>query len=121
MSKELLEALREARNFRHEKDKNLVVIDIDYFNKCLDGIESELKENATLEEDFKQLYKLTYKEHKALEIIRKKQVDVNTLIVFITRFPKDKSEYGLETYNAYVKNGRELAQEEFDLLKEMLL
>ena len=52
MNKEL-EALKEARKFRHEKEDHLVLIDIDYFNRCLDGIENALKdyENTKLRLD----------------------------------------------------------------------
>lgn len=73
MNKEL-EALKEARNFRHEKDKNLVVIDIDYFNKCLDGIKRRIEE---LEETNHSMYLREYenaKKLKALEIIKKKVI-----------------------------------------------
>lgn len=38
-----LEALKEVRKHRHETEKHLVIIDIDYFNECIDNIEKELK------------------------------------------------------------------------------
>ena len=55
---------------------------------------------------------------KALEIIKEKRVDVDYLITCIERNIKP-----LQNYNEYIKEfyGIELAQEEYDLLKEVLL
>ena len=51
------------------------------------------------------------KEHKALEIIKEKEVNV-----FIFLHSGD-----LETYNDMVEDNRKLTQEEYELLKEVLL
>lgn len=56
------------------------------------------------------------KELKALEIIKKKMVDMNLLVETFT-YPKN----GLKAYNGYKINGYNLTQEEYDLLKEVLL
>ena len=119
-----LEALKEARNFRHEKDKNLVVIDIDYFNKCLENIEIELKRKQNLEQmlhkmNVKHGYKEYLKINKALEIIKEKKVNVRAFLKCCHR------EDGLLIYNNQCDNksvmeSKELTQEEFDLLKEVL-
>ena len=60
---------------------------------------------------FKVCVSVLKKELKALEIIRNKRVIVGRLI-----FSKD-----LWEYNNYVSYDMELTQEEYDLLKEMLL
>lgn len=74
MSKEL-EALKEARNHRHEKDKNLVVIDIDYLNKCIDGLEIALKdlqdENKLLRENVENLDETYFDTWYACERLKK--------------------------------------------------
>ena len=54
-------------------------------------------------------YKIIEKEIKALEIIKKKKVDVSFL------------ELGLEQYNNNLPKKHKLSQEEYDLLKEVLL
>lgn len=58
------------------------------------------------------------KELKALESIKEKKVDVNYLIICIEQKIKP-----LQFYNEYMKenNGMNLTQEEYDLLKEVLL
>jgi len=38
-----LAALKDAKMIRYEKDENLVLIDIDYFNQCSNAIEVALK------------------------------------------------------------------------------
>lgn len=134
MNKEL-EALKEARNFRHEKDKNLVLIDIDYFNQCLDGIEKELEdleaEKIALMESNDLLNEALYddlKKVKALEIIKEKNIDVR---YFIDDFVKQ--DYGWDLYDDYSEqyhygkddfsryDGEYLTQEQFELLKEVLV
>ena len=54
--------------------------------------------------------KETQKKLKALEIIKKKEVDVSCLLFD-----------GLEIYNDNMHPSRVLTQEEYDLLKEVLL
>lgn len=79
-----LEALKEARNHRHEKDKNLVVIDIDYFNKCLDGLETTLKylqeENKLLRENVENLDETYFDTWYACERLKK---NTNYALMFI--------------------------------------
>ena len=113
-----LEALKEGRHFRHEKEKHLVVIDIDYFNKCLDGIETELKRKQDLEQMLHKMnVKHGYKEYleisKALEIIKEKGIDI--LEFKATRKAKT---YNENTKGTYVKD---YTDEEYDLLKKVLL
>jgi hypothetical protein len=55
-------------------------------------------------------YENVYKELKALEIIKKKEVDVSCLLFD-----------GFELYNKDMHPSRVLTQEEYDLLKEVLL
>ena len=68
-------------------------------------------------------YRLIEKELKALEILKKKMVDIDCLIYC---FPYDgcKDTNGLIEYNRTCPsriNEDELTQEEYDLLKEVLL
>ena len=57
---------------------------------------------------------------KALEIIKKKRVDVDLLISFIERGDKTLSLGVLGTYNLEIDNTKHLTQEEYDLLREVL-
>ena len=107
MSKALtpLEALEELR-FKGLTEE--------YRNKCCDIVETALKEYELMKEirvtarfDLAQVNK----EHKALEIIKEKQVNV-----FIFLHSGD-----LETYNDIVEDNRKLTETEYDLLKEVLL
>ena len=65
------------------------------------------------------------KELKTLEIIKEKKVDVDTLMFYMRQQPNNK--WALNSYNNWVDhNGinerkRLLTQEEYDLLKEVLL
>ena len=67
---------------------------------------------------FWESYRIIEKELKALEIIKEKEVDVWYLMICIEQNIKH-----LQFYNEYMKelNGIKLTQEEFDLLKEVLL
>ena len=86
----------------------------DFYNKWANEhkiiIETALKDYETLQDDFNKLYERTYKELKALEIIKEK--NVNVLLI------KQSSSYGEFLMNC--KNSG-LPQKEYDLLKEVLL
>ena len=57
------------------------------------------------------------KEIKALEIIKEKQVDIVGVLIYAFKEKK-----GCEFYNSYTsKEEHKLTQEEYDLLKEVLL
>ena len=65
--------------------------------------------------DIVEYKKTIEKELKALEIIKKKEVNVNTLINRIIGAIEP-----LEFYNEKVSENLKLTQEEFDLLKEVV-
>ena len=108
--KECVEVLRE-----HEiVYKEFVKVMTDY------GLEDYTKPRVTNDEDehcienFWEIIRypdnrINIGEQKALEIIKKKKVDVSFL------------ELGLEQYNTNLRKKHQLTQEEYDLLKEMLL
>jgi len=74
------------------------------------SIEEALKDYETLQDDFNKLYERTYKEHKALEIIKKKNVCIHDLKKLET----------LKEYNGCREWEEELTQEEYEILKEVL-
>ena len=57
-----------------------------------------------------------YLDHKAIKIIKEKRVDVDFLF---EEWEEENYEFALENYNS--NHDIELTQEEFDLLKEVLL
>ena len=61
-------------------------------------------------------YNVIEKELKALEIIKEKKVNVDYLDECIRT-----EVYPLSTYNDMVEDNRKLSQEEYDLLKKVLL
>ena len=61
------------------------------------------------------------KDLTALEIIKKKRVDVSYLCIEIDLDVKDNTQIALTRYNLTVRSKDKLTQEEFDLLKEVLL
>ena len=64
----------------------------------------------------------TKKKLKALEIIRNKQVAVDELLMCIEEEENPLEEFSaLEEYNNFAGDENSLTQEEFDLLKEVLL
>ena len=105
----------------------------EHFGEDLDIVETELKRYSKIEElcgqtifdkdCINEIIEKTVDEClinenklKALEIIKEKRVDVNDLLNFVS----------LEAYNEYVcacddNDKRTLTQEEYDLLKEILL
>ncbi len=118
-----LEALKEAKNFRHEKDKNLVIIDIDYFNRCLDGIKGRIEE---LEETNHSMYLREHentKKLKALEIIIKKMVNLDDLndAIYEDNYHQNNEHNAIDIYNQNRFEYKRLTQEEYDLLREVLL
>ena len=131
MSKEL-QALEEIQNYKIKFDANIKYENgdetqhrfetiKDMFQKQFAIIETALKRIPELERENFELSEqvgmyATYKcedekKLKALEIIKEKEVDV---FIFL------HSGY-LETYNDMVEDNRKLTQEEYDLLKEVLL
>ena len=131
MSKEL-QALEEIQNYKIKFDANIKYENgnetqyrfetiKDMFLKQFAIIETALKRIPELERENFELSEqvgmyATYKcedekKLKALEIIKEKEVDV---FIFL------HSGY-LETYNDIVEDNRKLTQEEYDLLKEVLL
>ena len=81
------------------------------YEKILNVIPQEIRSIDELQSMANWFYNNDYKKLKALEIIKKKEVNV-----FIFLHNGD-----LETYNDMVEDSRKLTQEEFDLLKEVLL
>lgn len=60
-------------------------------------------------------YKVIEKELKVLEIIRNKEINIHALLLHLKRFDYPAG------YNALVGDKYKLTQEEYDLLKEVLL
>ena len=126
MSKEL-EALEEIKNHKIKVDVNIKYDNgnetqhrfetiKDMFPKQFAIIETALKDHEKITGgDFHiepiNVHIENQKKIKALEIIKEKEVDV-----FIFLHSGD-----LETYNDIVEDNRKLTQEEYDLLKEVLL
>lgn len=87
----------------------------------LDIIETALKEKENIEKTINELFSENgkvittidiKKKLKALEIIKKKRVDVNCFLI-----------YDLKRYNDFIAKNEfmKLTQEQYDLLKEVLL
>lgn len=100
MSKEL-DALYEIK--RHH-------INMDAIVKYENGDETQYR-FETIRDMFPQEFNILENALKALEIIKKKAINV-----FILLHSGD-----LETYNDMVEENRKLTQEEFDLLKKVIL
>lgn len=81
-------------------------------------IEKALKEYERLKEDIKKCS--CWKEHKALEIIKEKRVDVSYLLCVFENDSKCKNYEGLHAYNSFAYH-IDLTEQEYDLLKEVLL
>lgn len=102
-----------------ERISNHIEVSFDYSSdEDLSIIEKELKRLEDLEYAFSSLVKAfnslskdNEKELKALEIIREKRVQVGDLL-----YSPDLESYNKERYRLY-----QLTQEEYDLLKEVML
>ena len=106
-----LEALNTLRNGL--VDERVVCITCKTFDKCLNIIESELKDyekKTKLAKEYKDVNNVA-KRLKAFEIINKKNVCIHDL----------KKSKTLKEYNGCREWKEELTQEEYDLLKEVLL
>lgn len=118
MTKEL-EALKDLReDAKHHLDHH-----IKYLNERLDIIENALKRLETLEEEKQSFDRQLEKKLKVLEIIKKKEVNVFMLTWYFTYSSYDKYVNDFENvdYNMPVLSNEQLTQEEYDLLKEVLL
>lgn len=112
MSKELtpLEAFRIIKYNESE-------CDLFDFNKLNDIIETALKRLEEIDKAYQKLPIDFRKVIKTFDIIKEKKIDTTTLFICLKR-------YDLETFNSYVEPSigeKVLTQEEFDLLKEVLL
>lgn len=107
--KEIIEtALKEYETMKQTK---IVVADKKISDEDLEKLKNQ-RMFSDLQCEIKPLFdEETQKKLKALEIIKEKEVDV-----FIFLHSGD-----LETYNDIVEDNRKLAQEEYGLLKEVLL
>lgn len=95
--------------------------EVNYYRQFCDSTTYIMKDKETIEKELKRLEELeiTYsncviegaKQKKVLEIIKNKIVDVILL----------KSIENVERYNERVYTHRQLTEEEYDLLKEVLL
>ena len=81
-------------------------------------IATALNDYEILKNDFISMRDFKYEQLEAFEIIKKKQVDVHYLLICI-----EQNINPLQFYNEYMKehNALCLTQEEYDLLKEVLL
>jgi len=109
MSKELspLEVAKQLKDFVFELE--LGNADKHFVNGSFDIIEIALKKYEVLQEVHKDFIDKNIKKLKALEIIKEKRVNVRFLISCKT----------LKEYNDVISD--HLTQEEYDLLKEVLL
>lgn len=90
-----------------------VLLGGDYRNFAKDRkiVETALIDYESLQEDFDKHYERSYKKLRALDIINNKEID----IALFKECPN------IEEYNNWCSNKAALTQEEYDLLKEVLL
>lgn len=94
----------------------------EYEQEQFDIIENELKDYFVYKQDYKRVmkeknsllkkYVKSQKELKALEIIKEKEVDVHRLKIYFSVYEYNRK---------YEEHEYHLTQEEYDLLKEVLL
>ena len=117
MSKEL-EALEKIKNIKTiSVPERRVTTFQEKYKVELELIEDTIKDHETLKKEYEflsehcnELLNESRKEHRVIEIIKNKQVDLSCLIFD-----------GLELYNENMHPTRVITQEEYDLLKEVLL
>jgi len=133
MSKEL-EAFKRIKSITYDRAD---LYGIEVFREDLNIIEKALKrltyidENRLSDEDIHIVQGMTFKDKvkcikklKALEIIKDKKVDCNTLIFYLEKHNETGHiDYAFDSYNDYAKDSDkpQLTKEEFDLLKEVLI
>ena len=108
---------------------------LEYVRNQITKLKDDLQHYTMVEKDSALANQIRYdleqfeiieKELKALEIIRKKNVDTRDLFVVFDWFGRGEEELALNDYNSRHKTDEEynnitLTLEEFDLLKEVLL
>ena len=101
-----------------------IALDIEKYSKIIETALKKLNNIETtcidLEQENQALYKENKKLKRALKVIKEKKVDVFILIDYISR-DKELRFGALGTYNLLIDKSKQLTQEEFDLLKEVLL
>ena len=122
--KKMLEIFKNALTIEHHEIP-LELINSSDIHEFISGITKQIttiKENELDKKLRKSLREWVLKnafpkELKALEIIKKKRVDIVGVLIYA--FEEDN---GCEFYNSYISNEEnKITQEEYDLLKEMLL
>lgn len=74
-----------------------------------------LKDNKTMSQSVDIAQDIIKKQLKALEIAKSKEINIHALLLHLKRFDSPSG------YNALVGEKYKLTQEEYDLLKEVLL
>ena len=92
-------------------NENVTVVTYENFDEDISIIEKELKDKEELETMYSNCVINGAKQKKALEIIKEKRVNIDYLRDCKT----------LEDYNNILIEKLQLTQEEYDLLKEVLL
>ena len=128
--KSVLKALKDLR----EDAKNHIPYHTEYLNERLDTIENVITNYFVYKQDYERVmreknsllkeYAKSQKEHKALEVIKKRNVDIALL-----KASRNKQEYDqrlCRRVNYGIESDQKLTyivetQEEYDLLKEVLL
>lgn len=105
--------IKSALKRLQEIDTNTIPNMKERYNEC--NIERIIVRNERA-----KLYKENEKLKRVLEIIKEKKVNVDILLDYIQRDNK-LSLGALKTYNLEVDKSKHLTQEEFNLLKEVLL
>lgn len=121
MSKGLKELKRVVEWFEIENVKDIEIIEKELKDyEEMKAIKGTITLDNALEETLIKACPNVAKKLKALEIIKEKQVNVGNIIHDIEEHGLTYQEY-LECYDYYQYGGTQLTQEEFDLLKEVLL
>ena len=133
MSKEL-KALNElkkryGKNFSMQDDERTHIIEnalkrLYKFEKVFEELNLDISDDVDLKNWIKLAqfhYENKNKKLKALEIIREKEIDVGEFLSCILLEKKDYIKDAFEEFNCHLLTHKQLTQEEYDLLKEVLL
>ena len=84
-------------------------------SKGLEALERLENEECYTDYEYRMAYDGIRKELKVLEIIKNKEINIHALLIHLKRFDSP------EGYNVLVGEKYKLTQEEYELLKEVLL
>ena len=115
---DLLDRLYETDviNDDHTHDTNIIGKAL----KRLEELEKAFKALSKEDEKTKKFLSLEIEKNRALEIIKNKKVNVRALLKSTYSFLDGLSIYNSQCYNRQEMESKELTQEEYELLKEVL-